>query len=134
MREKTWALEEQGAKVGLKINATKTRFMRFGTKRCEVVLISGERIKEVGEFTYLEIIVNKKGGRPCTHWEGEAGIFDGETNMAVYGTNNQDKVESLWVECEGVLLYGSETWRLAKEVKLKFQVFVSKSLTGTLRI
>ena len=33
MRDKTWAFEVQGAKVGLKINAIKTKLMRFGTKR-----------------------------------------------------------------------------------------------------
>ena len=32
MRDKTEALEEQGAKVGLKINATKTKLMHIGTK------------------------------------------------------------------------------------------------------
>ena len=33
MRDKTRALEVQGAKVGLKINATKTKLMSIGTKR-----------------------------------------------------------------------------------------------------
>ena len=33
MRDKTRALEVQSAKVRLKINATKTKLMRIGTKR-----------------------------------------------------------------------------------------------------
>jgi len=33
MRDKIQALEEQGAKVGLKIIAIKTKLMRFSTKR-----------------------------------------------------------------------------------------------------
>jgi len=53
--------------------------------------------------------------------------------MAVYGTNNQDQVESLWVKCEGDVLYGSETWRLTKELKQKLQVFINKSLRSILR-
>ena len=48
-RDNTRALEVQGAKVGLKINATKTKLMRIGTKR---VSVAGGRIEEVYEFTY----------------------------------------------------------------------------------
>ena len=33
MGKKTRALQERGAKVGLKIHATKTKLMRIGTKR-----------------------------------------------------------------------------------------------------
>ena len=39
MRDKTRALEEQGAKVGLKINATKTKLIRVGTKRDDGVSV-----------------------------------------------------------------------------------------------
>ena len=39
MRDKTHALEEQGAKVWMKINAT-TKLMRFGTKGGDGVLIA----------------------------------------------------------------------------------------------
>jgi len=62
MRDKTQALEVQGGKVGLKINATKTKLMRIGTKRGDVVSVAGGRIEEVDEFTYLRSIVSKKGG------------------------------------------------------------------------
>ena len=41
MRDKTRALEVQGAKVGLKINATKTKLMRIGTKRGDGVSVAG---------------------------------------------------------------------------------------------
>lgn len=50
----TRALEVQGTKIGLKINATtETKLMRIGTKRGDGVTIAGERIEEVEEFTYL---------------------------------------------------------------------------------
>ena len=62
MRDKTQALEVQGAKVGLKINVTKTKLMRIGTKRGDGVLVAGGQIEEVHEFTYLGSIVSKKGG------------------------------------------------------------------------
>lgn len=45
MRDKTRSLlEEQGAKVGLRVNATKAKVMRFGTKGGDGVLIAGEWI------------------------------------------------------------------------------------------
>ena len=55
-------MEVQGAKLGLKINATKTKLMRIGTKRDEGVSVAGGRIDEVDELTYLRSIVSKKGG------------------------------------------------------------------------
>ena len=62
MRDKTRALEVQGAKVGLKINTNKTKLIRIGTKRGHGVLVVGGRIEEVDEFKYLGSIVTKKGG------------------------------------------------------------------------
>ena len=62
MRDKTQALEGQSAKVGLKINATKTKSMRVGTKQGDGVMIAGEQLEEVDEFRYLGSIVSKKGG------------------------------------------------------------------------
>ena len=47
MRDKTRALEVQSAKVGLKINATKTRLMRIGTKRGDGVSVAGVRVDEL---------------------------------------------------------------------------------------
>ena len=43
MRDKTQALKEQGAKVGLKINATKTKMTRICTKGSDGAFIEGEQ-------------------------------------------------------------------------------------------
>ena len=51
MRDKTRALEVQGARVGLKINATKTKLMRIGTKRGDGVSVAGGRIEEVSKYS-----------------------------------------------------------------------------------
>ena len=61
MRDKTRALEVQGAKVGLKINATNTKLMRIGTKRGVGVSVSGGWLEEAYGFTYLGSIESKKG-------------------------------------------------------------------------
>ena len=138
MRDKTRALEVQGAKVGLKINATKTKLMRIGTKRGDGLSVAGGRIEEVDEFTYLGSIVSKKGGtdediqarsgkarqafamlRPI--WRSTA--LTTKTKLRVFGSN-----------VKAVLLYGSETWRLTKGLEQRLQVFINKSLRNILRI
>ena len=138
MRDKTQALEEQSAKVGLKINATKTKLMRVGTKQGDGVMIAGEQIEEVDEFKYLGSIVSRKGGteediqprigkarqvfamlRPI--WRSTS-LTTG-TKLSVFGST-----------VKAVLLYGAETWRLTKELKQKFQVFINKCLRSILPI
>ena len=133
MRDKTRALE-----VGLKINATKTKLMRIGTKRGDGVSVAGERVEEVDEFTYLGSIVSNKGGtdediqarigkarqafamlRPI--WRSTA--LTTKTKLRVFGSN-----------VKAVLLYGSETWRLTKRLEQKLQVFINKSMRNILRI
>ena len=52
-RDKAQVLKEQGAKVGLNINATKKKPMRISTKRGDGVPIEGEQVEKVDEFTYL---------------------------------------------------------------------------------
>ena len=51
MRDKTQALEVQGAKVGLRVNAMKTKLMRIGTKRGDSVWVEGGQIEKVDQFT-----------------------------------------------------------------------------------
>ena len=84
------------------------------------------------KFTYLGSVVSKKGG---TDENIQARIGKAKhsfamlrpTNMTVYGINNYNQVESLWVKCEGYVLHDSETWRLTEGLKQKLQVFINKS-------
>ena len=67
MKNKSQALKEQDANVGLKINATKKKLVciqsHFCTKHGCAVLIEGEQVSEVDdEFRYLSSIVCKNGG------------------------------------------------------------------------
>ena len=112
--------------------------MRIGSKRGNGVLIAGERIEEVDEFTYLGSIMSKKGGtdedtqarigkarqafsmlKPI--WQSKA--LTTRTNLKVFRPN-----------VKTVLLYGLETWRLTKGLKQKLQVFINNSLRSILRI
>ena len=97
-----------------------------------------DRVEEVDEFTYLGSTVSNKGGsdediqarirkarqafamlRPI--WRSPA--LTTKTKLRVFGSN-----------VKAVLLYGSETWRLTKEMEQKLQVFINKSLRNILRV
>ena len=138
MRDKTRALEDQSAKVGLKINAAKTNLMRIGTKRDDSVLIAGERVEEVDEFTYLGSIVSKKGGtdEDIQVRIGKAGQAFAMLKPVWRSTalTTRTKLRILGSNVKAVLLYGSETWRLTKGLKQKLQLVINKSLRSILRI
>ena len=125
-KDKTRALEDQGAKVGLKMNATKTKLMRSGTKRGDSVLIAEERVEEVDEFTYLGSIVSKKGR---TDEDIQARIGKARQVFAMLkpvwrstAQTTQAKLRIFGSNVKAVLLYRSETWRLTKGLKQKLQV------------
>ena len=78
----TRALEEQGLKIGLSSDQYHKPIQMNVAMVCRLQE-SGLRWRE--EFTNLEIIL-RRTRHPGTHWEGERGVHDAETNMAVYGT------------------------------------------------
>ena len=138
MRDKTRALEVQSAKVGLKINATKTKLMRIGTKRSDGVSVAGEQVEEMDEFTYLENIVSKKEG---IEGDNQARIRKARQALAMLRPiwrstepTTKTKLRVFGSNVKVVLLYGSETWRLTKGLEQKLQVFINKSLRNILRI
>jgi len=138
MRDKTRVLEVQGAKVGLKINATETKSLRTGTKRGDGVSVAEGRIEEVDESTYLGRIVSKKGG---TDEDIQAQIGKARQAFAMLRTiwrstalTTKTKLRVFGSNVKAVLLYGSETCRLTKRLEQKLQVFINKSLSNILRI
>lgn len=50
-KDQTQALEEQGAKLGLKIIATNSKLMCISSKRGDGVSMEREWVEEVDEFT-----------------------------------------------------------------------------------
>ena len=138
MRDKTQDLEEQSAKVGLKINVTKTKLMRVGTKQGDDVMIAGEQIEEVDESRYLGSIMSKKGG---TEEDIQARTGKARQVFAMLmpiwrstSLTTGTKLSVFGSTVKAVLLYGAETWRLPKELKQKLQVFINKCLRSILRI
>ena len=129
IRDKTHALEEQSAKVSLKINATKTKLMRVRTKRGDGVMIAGEQMQEADEFSYLGSIMSKKGK---TEEDVQAPIGKARQVFAmlrlIWRSTSLTTGNKLRVCGSNVLSYGAGTWRLTKELKQKLQVFINKCL------
>ena len=124
--------------MGLKINAAKTKVMHIGTKRGDGVLIAGERIEEVDEFTYLGSIVRKKGrsDKDIQARIGKARLAFAMLKPIWRSTalTTGTKLRIFASNVKAVLLHGSETLRLTKGLKQKLQVFINKSLRIILRI
>ena len=138
MRDKTQALEEESGKVDLKINATKTKLMRVGTKQGNGVMIAGEQVEEVDEFRYLGSVVSKRGGteediQACT-WKARQVFAMLRLIWRSTSLTTGTKLSVFGSTVKSMLLYGAETWRLSKELKQKLQVFINKCLRSTRRI
>ena len=42
-----------------------------------------------------------RGGYPGMNWEGQTGVCDAETDMAIHIANSWDTAQNFWVKCEG---------------------------------
>ena len=63
MRQKLEAMQKQAARVGLKVNASKTTKMRIRfPANAGNISCAGEALARVTAFTYLGSLINTKGG------------------------------------------------------------------------
>ena len=133
MRQKFAALLEQAARVGLKINASKTKEMRIrsppntGNINCV-----GEVLEQVSAFTYLGSLITTSGG---TEEDVEARCRKAQVAFSILRPIWRSKFISWWTKIrifnynvKSVLLYGSETWRLTKKIITQLQTFTNRRL------
>ena len=63
LHEKTGRLSEEAARVGLKLNTRNGKTLRTEcTSSREKIVVDGEEVDDIEEFTYLGAIVNKDRG------------------------------------------------------------------------
>lgn len=136
MQEQLNILAEESRKCGM--NSDETKSMRINNNNNTLFFINGTNIEEVDEFTYLGSIISKVGGadadvksrikkaqqafgqlRPI--WSSR--LISTSTKLRIFNSN-----------VKSVLLYGSETWKVTKDVTSKLQVFVNRCLRRILRI
>ena len=133
MRQKLAALVQQTARVGLKINASKTKEMRIrspantGNINCV-----GEDLEHASAFTHLGSLITTTDG---AEEDVEARCRKAQFAFSILRPILRSKVISLWTKIrifnsnlKSVLLYGSETWRLTKKIITQLQTFTNRSL------
>ena len=132
MRQKLAALVEQAARVGLKINASKTKEMRirFPANTGNINCV-GEDLEHVSAFTYLGSLITTTG---CTEEDVEARCRKAQVAFSILRPIWISKVISLWTKIrinsnvKSILLYGSETCRLTKKIITQLQTFTNRRL------
>ena len=133
MRQKFTTLVEQGARVGLKINASKTKEMRIrspantGNINCV-----GEVLEQVLALTYFGSLITTTGG---TEEDVEARCRKAQVAFSILRPIWRSNFISLWTKIricnsnvKSILLYGSETWRLTKKIITQLQTFINRRL------
>lgn len=139
LAEKLNRLVHYGGQVGLKVNVTKTKLMRFNTRPDTTpLLIDGEPIDEVESFCYLGCIIAKDGGASMcvenriTKARRAYGMLNGLWKSTHISLNL--KLRFFRSNVLSVLLYGSETWKATSSITQSLQVFINKCLRRILRI
>ena len=133
MRQKFEALQEQAARVGLKVNAHKTKDMRIRSPaNTGNIIVEGEILERVTAFTYLGSLITTTGG---TEEDVEARCRKAQVAFSMLRPIWRSKFISLWTKIrifnsnvKSVLLYGSETWRLTKMIVTQLQAFTNRRL------
>ena len=132
MRCKIEDLRATGERVGLRVNASKTKLMKVMTKQEGTVHIGQEAVEEVKEFQYLGSIISTTGG---ASEDIQARIRKARHAFAllrpIWRTKSlslRSKLRIFTSNVKSLLLYGSETWRMTATLVNKLQVFQNKCL------
>jgi hypothetical protein len=132
-------LVREAAKVGLKINISKSKKMHITMKNnTETLYIQGQTTDRVTQFIYLERIIDGTGGTEADvatrirKVQAEFSMLSNIWKSAAYSI--QTKLRNFNTNVKAVLLYGCETWENSRSNKAKLQVFINKCLRKILRI
>ncbi|CAH8466653.1 unnamed protein product [Schistosoma haematobium] len=138
MQEKTNSVAAASAAVGLIIHKGKSKIHRHNTACTNPIKIDGEDLEDVKTFTYLDSIIDERGGSDA---DVKARIGRARAvylqlrniwNSKQLSTNT--KVRIFNTNVKTVLLYGAETWRTTKAIIQKIQVFINNCLRKILQI
>ena len=130
LEAKTSALDQQGNKIGLRINQGKTKTMRMNVTNPSKFKINEEELEDVTSFTYLGSIISNDGGTDkdikCRIGKAAA-VFK---SLKPIWTSSQislnTKLKIFNSNVKSVLLYASETWRITKASIHRLQTFTNR--------
>lgn len=138
IQEKTTKLNTTSTSLGLNINLKKTKIMRINARNKNSVQVNGEPLEDVDTFTYLGSIITTSGG---TDEDITSRINKARHVFAIlkpvwtssYMTT-RTKLRIFNSNVKSVLLYGSECWKLRKDLTKKLRVFVNRCLRSIFKI
>jgi len=138
LQHKTKRLEDNAAKVGLKLNGQKCKAMKVNSRNIDGLRVGDQEVEEVENFTYLGANVTKDGG----------GTADVKKRVAL-ASAQMKRLSNIWQMGDidrktkaslfkslvlSVLLYGCETWKLTKGEEEKLDIFQTKCLRRIFKI
>ena len=134
IREKTEKVWQTAKRLGLKINAPKTKVMVINTTLDAALTIAGETLECVDSFTYIGSVISKDGN-------AQKNIKNRLTKASYVFANLRPVWRSLIYSIrtklhlnniifKSVLLYGSEYWKVVQTAISKIEAFHN----GCLRI
>ena len=138
MQDKLDALNTAAAKYGLKINRSKTKYMRLNANSTRPLSIGTHQLDEVEHFCYLGSVISSTGGtiEDIQSRTAKARATYGRLqNIWKSSKLSRNTKVSIYKTCVlATLLYGSETWAHDERGIAKAQAFVNKGLRRILGI
>lgn len=123
MQENTITVAEKQGKKG------KSKVLKVNTTNTSTIMLEGELLEEVDDFTYLGSIVNNQGG---TNADVKARIGKARTAFLqlknIWRSRNlsiKTKISVFNTNMKSVLLFGSEKWRTTITTTKRIQILIN---------
>uniref|UniRef100_A0A914UPB0 Reverse transcriptase domain-containing protein n=1 Tax=Plectus sambesii TaxID=2011161 RepID=A0A914UPB0_9BILA len=138
LQRMTISLEEEAAKVGLRISAEKTKVLTINRKTKANITVGDKKIEEVKQFTYLGSVMTGDGGSDedvDARIGKAAAVFKRMRPMWSSASINEGiKIRLFTTIIVPTALYGCETWRHTERIAKKLNVFQQRCLRRIFRI
>ena len=130
IEDKTNGLVDEAARVGLKINAKKSKVMRINARNDQRMKVNDEQVDGVEEFLYLGALLDKEGGATKDIQQRLS-----KARQTFYRLrriwdrseiSRKTKVQLFKTIVKAVLMYGCEAWKLTKAEAKKLDAFQYK--------
>ena len=138
MQRLTDKLSSDAAKIGLRINCSKSEIMKKFQPDAAPISVDGVDLKEVEKFTYLGCSIASDGDirNEINIRIGKAGAaFRNMSKVWNNGTISlKTKIKLYDSIVTSILLYGSESWKGLKEIEERFRRFESGCLRKIMKV
>ena len=138
IKDKTSRLVDEAVRVGLKINAKKSKVMRINARNDQRIKVNDEQVDDVEEFLYLGALLDKEGGATKDIQQRLSKARQTFYRLRrIWDCNEisrKTKVQLLKTIVRAVLMYDCEAWKLTKTEAKKLDAFQYKCMKRILRI